>query len=98
MDKKSKLPPTLGRELKNRIPSSKPFDPTDDSGRDAALAFNTKHDALFKALTNAVGIIIAQRDGDSMLLMDAALLGVCACLRDEMGKQGVQVQPDQGRR
>ena len=91
------LPPTLGRELKNRVPSSKAFDPTDDSGRNAGLAFNSKHEALFKALAQAVGIMIAQRDGDAMLLMDAALLGVCAHLRDAMAKQGVTVVPDQVR-
>jgi hypothetical protein len=92
--KKMNLPPSIGAELKRSNPSPRRFDPTDDSGRDAALAFNEKHEALFKALAQAVGIMIAQRDGDSMLLMDGALLGACAHLRDAMQRQGVTVVPD----
>jgi len=99
MSKKQKhnQPESIGKQLKRMNPSPQPFDATDDRGRDMALAFGKKYETLFKSLTDAVGTMIAMRDGDGLLLMDAALLGVCASIRDALSSLGVAVVPDQSK-
>jgi hypothetical protein len=73
MSKKHKLPPTLGLELKNRTPSSKPFDPTDDSGRDAGLSFLKKHERRFGELQGIIDGYAAALSGNDFIKVNPRL-------------------------
>jgi hypothetical protein len=89
------LPKPLGLELKRQRPADAAgFDMFDDTGRVVVQAFYEKHKTLFQDLQAVVDLYILTGDGDSLLLMDAALLGACQRIRDHIGAAGVQVVGD----
>jgi hypothetical protein len=90
--KKHNLPEPIGKQLKNKNQNPKPFDPTDDSGRNIATAFWEKHGKLLTEVAFLAEFFAANRDGNSLLLLDSALLGVCGKIRDHLSTAGVVVK------
>jgi hypothetical protein len=60
---------------------------------EAAQAFWDKHGRLLTEVQFLADFYAANADCDSMLLLDAALLGICQRIRDHLQRMGVEVQP-----
>jgi hypothetical protein len=89
---KHPLPKPLGLELKRQRPAdAAPFNPFEDHGRDAGLAFERDNALLLADIRATIAKYAAVGDGDGLLLLDCALLASCSAIRDYLSSVQVQV-------
>jgi hypothetical protein len=86
------LPKALGLEVKRQRPADAAgFNPFDDSGRNAAFAFEKENERLLAFIRETIARYASVGDGDGLLLLDCALLASCSAIRDYLARMPVAV-------